>query len=287
MTKLPGFLFIYLCMVLAGPIQATAEPVKVAEEENAPQLPEWQVLEFEEKAFWATAKSRLEILPDPEDESLWELSVLSSVVNNSEEIVVAFDPANGRVITRSRVSQGKGQRMKSYEYEDNFVLRERRNPSADPSALPLEWPVSSQNKIALPASATDTVVTSPHLLILLAQRLQAQGPDKSLDVLVHTDWDFYRVRLTSGNGVPVEVDYQIGGKNSGGGTRETYGVAVQIQPEGALKDDKDFNLLGLEDGIILLFDRESGLLLQIRGVAPRIGSTKINLRSVTMRESKQ
>jgi hypothetical protein len=287
MTKLSGFLFISLCMALAGPIQATAEPVKVAEEENAPRLPEWQVLEFEEKAFWATAKSRLEVLPDLDDESLWELNALSSVVNNSEQIVVTFDPANGQMVTRSRLSRGKGQRMKSYEYEDSFALRERRNPNADSGAPPQEWPVTSQSKVTLPNSAADTVLTSGHLLILLAQRLQAQGPDNSLSVLVHTDLNFYRVRLTSGNGIPIEVDYQVAGEGGASGTRETYGVAVQIQPEGTLEEDNDFDLLGLEDDIILFFDRKSGLPLQIRGVAPRIGSTSINLRSVTMRESKQ
>ena len=246
MTKLSGFLFISLCMALAGTIQATAEPVKGADEENAPQLPDWRVLEFEEKAFWATAKSRLEVLPDPDDESLWELNALSSVVNNSEQIVVTFDPANGQVVTRSRLSRGKGQRMKSYEYEDSFALRERRNPNADSGAPPQEWPVTSQSKVTLPNSAADTVLTSRHLLILLAQRLQAQGPDNSLSVLVHTDLNFYRVRLTSGNGIPIEVDYKVAGEGSTSGTRETYGVAVQIQPEGTLEEDNDFDLLGLE-----------------------------------------
>lgn len=287
MTKLSGILFIHLCMALAGPLQASTEPIKAAEEEKAPQLPAWQVLEFEEKAFWATAKSRMEILPDSADESLWELTALSSVVNNSEKVIVAFDPATGRVITRSRLSQGKGQRMKSYEYEEDFVLRERRNPSTDSSALPKEWPVTSQKKVTLPMSASDTVLTSRHLLILLAQRLQAQGPGKSLEVLVHTDMNFYRVLLTSGNGIPVEVDYQVTGESGVSGTRETYGVAVQVQPEGTPEENNDFDILGLEDDIILLFDRKSGLPLQILGVAPRIGSTKINLRSVTMRESKQ
>ncbi len=279
MIKLSGILLIYLCTALVAPCQAADTAV--------PQLPQWQVLEFEEKAFWATAKSRLEILADPDDQNLWELNVLSSVVSNSEQIMVSFDPATGRVLTRSRLSRGKGQRLKSYEYENSFVLRERRNPSTDGDTPPEKWPVSSRRNVNLPAAAADTVVTSPHLLVLLAQRLQAQGPDKSLSVLVHTDLNFYRVRLTSGNGIPVNADYQISGGNSVRGKRETLAVAVQISPEGTLEDDNDFNLLGLQEDIILLFDRESGLPLQIRGVAPRIGATDINLKSVTMRDAKQ
>ena len=46
---------------------------------EAPQLPDWQVLEFEERAFWATAYSRLELLPTEEDEKFWEFRVSSSV----------------------------------------------------------------------------------------------------------------------------------------------------------------------------------------------------------------
>ena len=42
-------------------------------------------------------------------------------------------------------------------------------------------------------------------------------------------------------------------------------------------------LLGLDGEVILFFDPRTGLPLQIRGDAPRIGSTEINLKSVTMR----
>jgi hypothetical protein len=35
----------------------------------------------------------------------------------------------------------------------------------------------------------------------------------------------------------------------------------------------------------LFFDRKSGLPVQVRGLAPRIGTTDINLKSVTMRQA--
>jgi hypothetical protein len=279
MTKLPGFLFGSLCLALVS-LGAAADIV-------LPQLPGWQVLEFEEKAFWATARSRLELLPLADDKEHWELNVLSSVVDNSEQIVVRFDPATGRALTRSRLSRGKEQRIKSYRYETDFILRERRNPGADASPSPQEWPLSYSGKVSYPGTARDTVVTEPYLLVLLAQRLQAQGPDKSMEVIVHTDLNFYRVRLTSGNGIPINADYTVTGQGTVSGVRETLAVALHATPEGTLAEDTDFSLLGLQGEIIVFFDRSSGLPLQIRGIAPRIGATAINLKSVTMRESLQ
>jgi hypothetical protein len=276
--KLSGILLFCLCTTPAAPGRAANEGV--------PPLPDWQVLEFEEKAYWATAKSRLEILPDPDDESLWELSVHSSVVGNSEQIEVNFEPTFGRVHTRSRFSRGKGQRLKSYQYESNFVLRERRNPGTDPDVAAEDWPITSRREVTVPASDTNTVVTTSYLLLLLAQRLQALGPEKSQTLLVHTDLNFYRVQLTSGKGIPITVDYEVDGQGNVSGERETNAVALQFSPAGTPEDDNDFDLLGLQEDIILFFDRNSGLPLQIRGVAPRIGATKIKLKSVTMRESK-
>jgi hypothetical protein len=256
-----------------------------ASENEVVQLPDWQVLEFEEKAFWATARSRLEILPAPDDTGQWELDVQSSVIDNSERVQVNFDPTNGQVSTRSRLSQGKEQRLKSYEYEADFIVRERRNPDSGDDIPSQEWPVTSRKELPYPTSAADTVVTSPYLLVLLAQQLQAQGPGKSLEVLVHTDLNFYRVHLTSGNGIPINANYKTAGGDTVSGTRETLAVAVLATPELTAEDKNDFDLLGLNAQIILFFDRSSGLLLQVRGQAPRIGATEINLKSVTMRDA--
>ena len=279
MAKLPGILLIGLCLALVSVAQAANK--------GHPPLPDWQVLEFEEKAFWATARSRLEILPAVDDKQYWELNVLSSVVNNSENILVRFDPATGQALTRSRLSRGKEQRLKSYQYATDSILRERRNPGADTSVPPEEWPVTYSGKVNNPTAASATAITESYLLVLLAQRLQALGPDKTMDVLVHTDLNFYRVRLTSGNGIPIDADYTVTGQGPSSGPRETLAVALQVTPEGTLAEDPDFSLFGLQGEIILLFDRSSGLPLQIRGIAPRIGATTINLRSVTMREARQ
>lgn len=280
MTKLKGILITCLGILLSAYAHAADKP-----QEKPPELPQWQSLQFEQKAYWATAKSELEIVEHPEDSAHWKMEVQSSVVNNSEEISIVFEPATGRVLNRARLSRGSGQRMKSYQYDEESVLRERRNRPSDSSVPPAKWPVSSQKTIPFPPAAADTVVTSPYLLVLLAHRLQAQGPDKTQDVLLLTDQNFYRARLTSGKGVPIDADYAVENQGNVSGTRDTVAVSIQASPEGQLSDDDDFNLLGLSGNIIIFFDKESRLPLQVRGQAPRIGETGINLKSVTMRQA--
>jgi hypothetical protein len=104
-----------------------------------------------------------------------------------------------------------------------------------------------------------------------------------MEVIVNTDLNFYRVKLSSGDGVAVAANTMITGGDAVTGKRETLAVALLASPEGKLEDDDDFTLLGLSGNIIILFDRLTGLPLQIRGLAPRIGSTEINLKSATMR----
>jgi hypothetical protein len=276
MSKLPRFLFVLLSLSMAGLAQAS--------ENTLPRLPSWQVLEYEQKAFWATARSRIEVLPVAGKPNVWVLEVLSSVVDNSEQLKVSFDAATGGVFSRSRTSSSKEeQRMKSYQYEADYILRERRNSPANTEAPPAQWPVTNTKYVKYPASRGNTVVTSPYMLVLLASQLQTQGPGKSMEVIVNTDLNFYRVKLTSGNGIPIDADYKVTGQERVSGKVETRAVAIQASPEGTPEDDNDFSVLGLEGEVILFFDPKTGLPLQIRGDAPRIGSTEINLKSVTMR----
>jgi hypothetical protein len=277
MTQLHRKIFAPLCLLVSTFCQQAASS-------ELPVLPDWQVLEYEEQAFWATAHSRLEIEANTSSEPpRWTFNILSSVVGNSEELRLVFDPISGGIKERDRLSKGKEQRLKTFSYGPDFVMRERREPNGAPAAPVTDWPVTNKQQIVYPAGVKERVLTNPHLLILLAQRLQAQGPGSSLDVAVHTDFNFYRVRLTCGNGIPVDVNYAIiGGKNVKG-RRDTIAVALKATPLDTQDDIDDFSLLGLQGQIILFFDKASGLPVQVRGTAPRIGATDINLKSVTMR----
>lgn len=266
----------YLCLLLLA-------PGLVAASSETPPQPAWKVLEFEEKAFWATAKSRVEVTPPDEKNEHLQFSASSSVVGNSEQVVLNVDPSNGQAHTRSRLSRGKDQRLKTFDYQADHIVRERRNPVADPDTPPEQWPVASRREIAYPPGAGDHVVTDAYVLLLLADRLQA-GQEDSAKVIIHTDLNFYEVNMTRGNGIPVDVDYQVTGGEKVSGKRDTRAVALQISPLGELAEKPDFSLLGLHGEIILFFDRDSGLPLQVRGTAPRIGPMEINLKAVTLAE---
>ncbi len=248
------------------------------------ELPPWEALEFEKKAFWATAKSRLEVPQPNEDNDAWELLVESSVVDNSEKITLIFNPDSREVQQRVRLSRGKDRRLKSYKYQEDSVLRERKDPEGNHSLPLADWPVSSSRTIKFPASSSGSIVTDTYMLLLLASDLQQQGPDATQEVIVHTDLNFFRVRMKSGNGIPIDVHYKTSGGEVIKGRRETVAVSLQVEPEGELAEDRDFNFLGLESDIIVLFDQLTGVPLQIRGNAPRIGATEINLGEVTLRD---
>jgi hypothetical protein len=293
LTKLFRKLCLSACLAAAAVCHAADSappaPVNATAASATVKLPGWQVLEFEQKAFWAVASSRLEVRSLAEDPRLWELDVLNSVVDNSEQITVRFEPGSGRAISRTRLSRGQDQRMKTYQYGADSVLRERRVPGSDANAPPQQWPVAKSEAVPYPRAADGAVpvVTSPYVLVLLAQDLQAQGENKSLEVMVNTDLNFYRVRLNSGTGGPIDVDYQKNGGARVNGKIETSAVVLSATPAGTPKEGADFSLFGLQGDVILLFDRSSGLPVQVRGTAPRIGDTAINLKAVTLRESTQ
>ncbi len=73
------------------------------------ELPPWQQLEFEQQAFWVSARSKLSLtaVADSGSAPIWRLQVESSVANNMESLVVEFEANSGRAIYRNRFSQGK------------------------------------------------------------------------------------------------------------------------------------------------------------------------------------
>jgi hypothetical protein len=268
------------CLLLLGAVLTSGSAY--AEDPAPNDLPDWQVLEFEQKAFWATAKSRVEIAEEPGNDQRWELTATSSVVGNSEDVALSLSAENGQAVKRTRLSRGKDQRFKTFDYQPDYVMRERRNPGNDPATPPEQWAMSSSKKIPYPESVKGMVITDAYALLMLAQQLQAE-PDASAEVVVHTDFNFYQVQMTAGKGLTIAVDYQIIGGEAVTGTRDTRAVKLQISPVEPLIEKPDFSLLGLHGYIILLFDQETGQLLQLRGTAPRIGPTEINLKSMTPR----
>jgi hypothetical protein len=247
-------------------------------------LPVWQVLEFEQQAFFVTARSRIELVPDSADPAHRRLTATSSVASNSEEVVVKL-AADGSASYRSRLGRGKGdeQRYKTYRFLPDHILRVRRDSPTESTEPPCRWPVSSRKEIPYPPAADGRVVTDAYALLELAGRFLAY-PEATADVVVNTEFNFYLVHMTYSDGHPVKVNYQVTGGSARSDTRQTRGVVLAVSPLGEQLEKPDFSLLGLSGEITILFDAASMLPLQLRGTAPRIGPAEINLKTVTLRE---
>lgn len=258
--------------------------VPAADTGQGAELPVWQVLEYEQKAFFMTAKSRVEIAVDEHNSQHWQLSAASSVASNSENVTLDMAAADGRALYRARLSKGKEQRYKTYNFLPQHIERVRRDPPPKTQLPPDEWPVSSRHDIPYPPEAAGIVVIDAYALLALAGRFQASGAE-SKEVIVNTEFNFYRVRMTSGTaGTSVQANYQLDEQTAVTGERKTQAVALAISPVGDQPDKYDFSLLGLNSDITMLFDEDTGLPLQLRGNAPRIGSAEINLKSATLRK---
>jgi len=273
---LPGGL---LCLAALATLPAGAA------DSDPAALPAWQVLEYEQQAFFVTARSRIEVVADSADPQRWQLTASSAVANNSEEVVLEL-AADGSARHRARLSRGKSneQRYKTYEYLPEHILRVRRDPPTGAVAQPPgEWPVSNRRKIAYPHGADGLPVTDAYALLLLAARFLT-SPGAAADVVVNTEFNFYLVRMSRSDGRPVQASYEVAGGSASTGKRLTRGVTLTVSPLGEQVDKPDFSLLGLGGEITILFDEEYVLPLQLHGTAPRIGPAEINLTRVTLRD---
>ena len=289
MRPLPWRPLLCICLL------STATELAGADSPLVP-LPAWQVLEYEQQAFWVTARSRIELtaLPDKEveaaagsEEQQWQLQAASSVANNQEQVTVRLAAGDGRALQRSRFSEGKDKRYKSYEFLPGHMQRERRNPPADAALPPTEWPVSSSKEIPYPENGGAAAITDAYALLELAGRFLA-SPEPAAEVVISTDVNFYRVQMSRGDGARIKVNYRLAGEQEAvTGKRDTRAVILQVSPVGTERSKPDFSLLGLHGNITMLFDPTTGLPLQLRGTAPKIGSTEINLKTATLRNPPQ
>jgi len=247
------------------------------------RLPAWRQLDFEQVAFWVTAQSqiRLEATSVADSKTLWTLQAESSEANSAEQVSASFEPTGGQLQQRSRLSRGKEQRFKLWRYLPDSIVRERRQPEAASSSDPASWPITSRRELAPPSPAICESTTDPYILLLLAGRsLDPTSPPR--EYCVNTDLNFYRVSITPAGLETVDVDYARNGASVQTSV-EARVVHIRATPLGAPEDKPDFSLLGLEGDIDILFAEDSRLPVQLRGQAPRIGATTIELKAVSLR----
>ena len=284
MTRAPYQSLLRSCLLSAAALASL--PVTAQEADRAaPTLPTWQVLEYEQKAYFVTARSRVEIIPDTADDTHWHLTARSSVASNFEDVTLKMSAGDGAALHRSRLSKGKQERYKTYDFLPRHILRVRHDPTPKTTLPPAQWPVSSRHKIPYPPAAKGMIVTDAYALLELTRRFLASN-DASAELVINTEFNFYRVRMSQTDDTSIKVNYQVAGSPEPiSGKQQARAVRVEVSPMGELAEKSDFSLLGLKSDITVLFDPDGKVPLQLRGEAPRIGKTEINLKILTPREA--
>ncbi len=272
MNPLPAIcLLIPLLLAPGSPAVAAQEPRAAG--------PVWRELVFERRSMWATARSKLS-LGFGEDERLGPVRVLrveSSLASNTESETQLMRPGGYTLLRRERFTSGKNQRVKEYRYGPREVERIRREPGASPDLPTGEWPVSSRRSVPYPEFEGNAGLTSMQALLLLAGEV-AGAPGESRTTYVHSDFNFYRVRMSVGGEETLAVNYTLdGGSTRVKGKRAAVIVRLDVDPAGTAVDAPDFSLLGLGGKVTVALDRQTLLPVQVRGTAPRLGETSIDL----------
>jgi hypothetical protein len=99
---------------------------------------------------------------------------------------------------------------------------------------------------------------------------------------VNTDFNFYRVTAVAAGEDLVEVEADLDGSPN---PREVDLVSLAAKPVQPLADKTDFNLLGLSGNIVIAYDRATGIPVQVRGMAPRIGFAELTLKSLERQDT--
>jgi hypothetical protein len=248
-------------------------------------LPGWSEVSFELHSIWVTARSKLSIAARNDDQlgAVWVLQVEESIAGNHAQETQLMTPGSGDLLQRSRLTSGKNTRLKEYRYAPGKLVRIRHEPNSSQDQPSDRWPVSSVRDIPYPAIEEGAVLTSMPALLLAAGSV-VEAPGHAATVYVHGDFNFYRVRLSVAGKEKVEVDYSLGGGlQRVKGERTAIVVGLQVDPVGTPQGDLEFSLLGLDSQISILLDEQSRLPLQVRGRAPRIGKTYINLVAADIR----
>ena len=239
-------------------------------------MPSWQALVFEKRTMWGIARAEVGLLASADcDAEGWRMIVDSSLPGMRETIDITLECEEGSTLERQRVSQGRDQRLKTWQYEKPLVLRERREPPRNPDSLsPQDWPVSSRIRIAMPELAEENAVVSPHALLALLDTLIDEPVD---DLIVHTDLNFYRIAIQR-RAQELDLGEDLGwGDEQLSGRRRVHRLRLRARPLEGNPESDDFSFLGLTGDITIDVDQQTRLPLRISGRAPRVGNTVLRL----------
>lgn len=254
---------------------------------SALALPSWQQLVFEQQNFWARARGEVTLkkgvaplFPETGQEPFLRLEIQNTVGSSIESIVVDVTTDDAGSMARWRLSRGRDQRLKTHRYLDNGILRERREPAAGDGEESLSsrdggWVSSGVIRVPLPQAARSRTLLTPHALLLLVPSL-LEDPARADNYLVHTDLNFFSIAVAVMPEDRTRADFRLDGDKIDG-KRRTRAVRLRLRPLPGNPEAPDFELMGLSGDITIRIDEATGLPLQLRGEAPRIGGAELNL----------
>jgi hypothetical protein len=244
----------------------------------------WEHLSFEKRNLWATARAEVGI----EAEAAGEAAALivrieNAVSDNREEITLTHDRRTGALLERSRFSRGKEQRVKQWTYCPTGIRRLRREPPPDaaPDSAPGSWPAGPAVTVGLPPETADATVIAVGSLWALIDDLVAQ-PGAAAGFLVHTDFNFFRLRASIGEPASLKVNFQLDGE-AVRGKRSVRWLTLEFEPLAGNPESPDVMLSGLSPPLRVAVDAATGLPLQLEGGAPRLGSASLPLVAARLR----
>jgi hypothetical protein len=252
---------------------------------EARNLPQWQSLTFQQQARWVSAEAIITVDVAADNPANWALVTDSTVASNREHVRIELVASNGRSLERSRYSAGRQKRLKQYQYHADEVVRQRRSQpdSGGVEAEAGSWPVSGRQTLPYPSGVAENgVINAYSLLFLAADALPAKSG--TVVYFVHTDRNFYRVESQAAASEEVEVEFL---RNPGdirvSGARQATAVTITATADESNSDKPDFEFFGLRGEVTILYDDETGIPLQLRGIAPRLGAISLNLTATTLR----
>lgn len=284
-------------------------------------LPVWRELLFEDSRLWASASSQIRLHTVPAEHfreqrlappelsgtgsarapggDVLALMIDNRVVRNRERISAWIDLGDGGLLQRCRLSEGRSRsRAQCYSYFEQGVSRERREganlrgqwSTDDPdsiSGLIRDWRATSLFALTPPRQPDSAAWLPVQALLLVAGdgRWAQLGEQRS--ARVHTDRDFFDVTLTWSGHETLRVRHELRVGQSTQRVEATVEARViSIEASPLAPADEDFEFFGLRAPLSLLIDPDTGLPLEVRGVAPRLGATGIGLRAARLASDK-
>ncbi len=196
-----------------------------------------------------------------------------------------FNPGTGEVLMRNHWRKGKRSYLKAYRFTDTGVYRLKRLPAGndDAARLPADWREEEHSFYAYSKARRDCDrVTEPLILFYLLVSRNALANSLPAEVCVFGQKQLHRVHVEQLGRQRVKVDFLLtagGAEQRRQGEREAIELVLRTL-DGEAGATEPFNLLGLQQEILMLVEPESRLPLRFSGLIPGFGNVSFDLIEV-------